>query len=71
VDSDEHYELARRYDITAVPTVVILADGREVERFEGVTSAEVLRKSLLAAGANEAIADISQKERSVASAFGE
>lgn len=71
VDFDEHHELARRYDITAVPTIVILADGREVERFEGITSTEILRKSLRRAGANEALADVSQKERSVASAFGE
>lgn len=71
VDFDEHYELARRYDITAVPTVVVLVDGREVERFEGVTSAEVLRESLRRAGANERLTEVAPHHRTVATASGE
>ena len=38
VDVDENFELAGKYGIRSVPTVVIEKDGVEVERFLGVQS---------------------------------
>lgn len=36
VDVDENMDLAKRYGIMGVPTVLLLKDGQEVERFVGV-----------------------------------
>lgn len=38
VDVDEDYELAQKYFVRSVPTVIIEKDGKEVERFSGVQS---------------------------------
>jgi thioredoxin 1 len=38
VDVDENFELAGKYGIRSVPTVVIEKNGLEVERFLGVQS---------------------------------
>ncbi len=38
VDVDENFELAGKYGIRSVPTVIIEKDGVEVERFLGVQS---------------------------------
>lgn len=38
VDVDEQFELASKYGIRSVPTVVIEKDGKEVQRFSGVQS---------------------------------
>lgn len=37
VEVDREAELAARFDVQAVPTVVVLRDGVEVKRFTGVT----------------------------------
>lgn len=71
VDFDEHFGLAQRFDVTAVPTLIIFTDGREVERFEGVTSESVLRESLRRAGANESLADVAPHQTPIASASSE
>lgn len=38
VDVDENFEVAGKYGIRSVPTVIIEKDGVEVERFLGVQS---------------------------------
>ena len=38
VDVDEQFELASKYGIRSVPTVVIEKNGNEVQRFSGVQS---------------------------------
>lgn len=40
VDVDEKPDLARSYNIHAVPTIVIEIDGNEMTRFMGVTAKE-------------------------------
>ena len=42
VDVDNHMDMADRYDIHVVPTLVIEKDGKVVQRFEGVTDAGTL-----------------------------
>ena len=38
LDVDEHPELARRYDVSSIPCLVVFRDGREVTRIVGVLS---------------------------------
>lgn len=38
IDVDQNYELASKYAVRSVPTVVIEKDGKEVQRFAGVQS---------------------------------
>jgi thioredoxin 1 len=38
IDVDKNYEQAEKYYIRSVPTVVIVKDGKEVERFTGLQS---------------------------------
>ncbi|MCQ8894638.1 MAG: thioredoxin [Methanolinea sp.] len=47
VDVDQHMDMANRYGIRVVPTLVIEKDGRVVRSLEGVTSAETLESMLL------------------------
>jgi len=37
VDVDENPDLARRYDVSSIPCLVIFRDGREVRRIVGLT----------------------------------
>ncbi|WNY27370.1 thioredoxin [Methanolapillus ohkumae] len=46
VDIDESQDLARQFNIHAVPTLVILDDGKEVSRFVGVSSKEKLETEI-------------------------
>jgi thioredoxin 1 len=46
IDVDENQELAAKYAIQAVPTLLILKDGEIAKRFTGVTSAAVLTQEL-------------------------
>lgn len=46
VDVDENQELASKYGIHAVPTLIIQKDGTEVKRFMGVTQGSVLASEL-------------------------
>lgn len=38
VDVDEQFELAAKYSVRSVPTVIIERNGKEVQRFSGVLS---------------------------------
>ena len=38
IDVDEQFELASKYGVRSVPTVVIEKNGKEVQRFAGVQS---------------------------------
>ena len=46
IDVDENQELASKYSIHAVPTLIILKDGVEAKRFMGVTQGSVLSSEL-------------------------
>ncbi len=46
IDVDQNMDLARKYGIQVVPTLVIEKDGEVKERLEGVTPAETLKKIL-------------------------
>lgn len=37
-DVDDSYEMASKYMVRSVPTVIIERDGKEVQRFAGVSS---------------------------------
>ncbi len=47
VDVDSNMELANKYAIRVVPTIVIEQDGKVMRTFEGVQSLESLEKFLL------------------------
>jgi thioredoxin 1 len=46
VDVDQHMELAEKYGIQVVPTLIIEKDGKVVRTMEGVTDAATLEKLL-------------------------
>lgn len=51
VDIDAHPELARRYDVMSIPTIVLFKDGEEVDRkigFGGRNGYENLIKKVIA-----------------------
>ncbi len=49
VDVDTNYELATKYTIHAVPTLILEKDGRLFKRYVGVTRAHVLEADITAA----------------------
>jgi thioredoxin 1 len=46
VDVDQHMDLAEKYGIRVVPTLIIEKDGKIVQSLEGVTDAVTLEKLL-------------------------
>ena len=46
VDVDQHMELAEKYGIRVVPTLIIEKDGKVVQSMEGVTDLSTLEKLL-------------------------
>jgi len=46
VDVDQNMDLAEKYGIRVVPTLIIEKDGRVVQQMEGVTDAATLEKLL-------------------------
>ncbi|MDD3042677.1 MAG: thioredoxin [Methanosarcinaceae archaeon] len=46
IDVDENQELASKYGIHAVPTLIIEKDGTEIKRYMGVTQKSVLADEL-------------------------
>ncbi len=47
IDVDQHLDLAQKYGIQVVPTLIVEKDGKVVRTFEGVTSAETLEALLI------------------------
>lgn len=47
IDVDQHMDMANRYGIRVVPTLIIEKDGKIVRSLEGVTSAETLESMLV------------------------
>lgn len=47
VDIDEHSDLALDYNVSSVPVLVILQDGKEVKRMVGLQDADKLRHWVL------------------------
>ena len=48
LDVDQAREIADRYGVIAVPTLILFRDGIEVTQFIGLTSADVLAAAILA-----------------------
>jgi len=48
LDIDKARSIAQQYGVTGVPTLVLFQDGVEVQRFVGVTGADVLVEAILA-----------------------
>lgn len=48
VDVDAEPGLAQRYHVHSIPTLLVVKDGKVVERFQGLTRGETLRNALLA-----------------------
>ena len=46
VDVDQEPGLAQQFKIMSIPTLLILKDGKEVQRFIGLTPKDTLRKFL-------------------------
>jgi len=46
IDVDEHRDLAEKYGISVVPTLIIEKDGKIVQRLEGVTDGATLERLL-------------------------
>jgi thioredoxin 1 len=46
IDIDENYELADKYKIMAVPTLIIEKDGNVFEKYVGVTRSKILEDKI-------------------------
>jgi thioredoxin 1 len=46
INVDDHQDEASKYGVMSIPTYLILKDGREVDRFVGVTSKEVIKNKI-------------------------
>ena len=46
IDVDAHFEIASKYSIRSVPTVIVEKDGVEVQRFAGLQSEMAYNNSL-------------------------
>ena len=46
INIDDHGELAERFNVSSIPTLLIMKDGEEVKRFIGVTAKAELAKAL-------------------------
>ena len=46
INVDENKELVSKYNIREIPTIIIECDGRERERFIGLTQERFLKKAL-------------------------
>jgi thioredoxin 1 len=49
VNTETNPELAAKFEVTAIPLLLVFRDGRIVRRFEGVTSEATLRAALAGA----------------------
>jgi thioredoxin 1 len=46
IDVNQKFEIARKYGVTTLPTIVVLRDDKEIKRHVGIISTETLRTSL-------------------------
>lgn len=46
INVDENQDEASKYGVMSIPTLLILKDGKEVDRFVGVQSKEVIKQKL-------------------------
>lgn len=46
VNADESRDMAMRFDITSIPTLILLKNGRELRRFIGLQSMETLSRAV-------------------------
>jgi thioredoxin 1 len=46
VNADENFWLSKRFNITTLPTVLVLHEGKVVHRLEGITSRDEVLKNL-------------------------
>jgi thioredoxin 1 len=46
LDIDQNQDIAMKYGVRSIPTLLILKNGVEVAKFVGATSKEILRKKL-------------------------
>ncbi len=46
IDVDSQAELAQRYNVSSIPTLIVMKDGEESKRFIGVTSKTELAEAL-------------------------
>ena len=46
IDADKNKDLAKKYSIESLPTIIILQDDKEIDRIVGKISVEDLRKRL-------------------------
>jgi len=49
VDVDQEGELAQEFGVSSIPTLLVMKDGNEAQRFVGVTKKEELAKAIDAA----------------------
>lgn len=47
IDTDELGDLAQEFDVTNIPTLVLLRDGQTVERFIGLQQGSALKSAIL------------------------
>jgi thioredoxin 1 len=50
VNTETNPQLAAKFDVMAIPLLLIFRNGRVVQRFEGVTNEATLRAAMQAAG---------------------
>ena len=49
LDVDKAHAISQRYQVNAIPTLILFRDGLEIQRFVGVTSADILVAAILSA----------------------
>ncbi|MCL1833614.1 MAG: thioredoxin [Leptospirales bacterium] len=46
LNTDENGQVAQKYGIMSIPTLILFEDGKEIARFEGVQPEEVLKSRI-------------------------
>lgn len=46
IDISEHPEISRKYGVSRIPTMILMVDGKEAQRFVGITADEELRTAM-------------------------
>lgn len=49
VNIEEYQSLAQKYNVRSIPTLILFKHGKEINRFVGIKSKEILVKEILAA----------------------